>query len=123
VQTLQKSKNLSFFPFLRLFIKKETNYDPRHEEIMQSVPGVVEKGRQVIHNSMTTKNVKTMGLTALNHLAKKLGKITVDEPLTIDSMWIWFRDAMTSATCEAMFGEDNPIDRLDKYPTIMSDLW
>ncbi|KAK0388200.1 hypothetical protein NLU13_4445 [Sarocladium strictum] len=123
VQSLQKSKNLSFFPFLRLFIKKETAYDPRHEDIMQRDPGVLEEGRKVIQTSMTLKHIRAMNLTALDHLAKELEKITADEPLRIDNMWIWFRNTMTSATCEALFGRDNPTDKTDKYPTIMDDVW
>lgn len=115
---------MSFFPFLRLFIKKETAYDSRHEAIMQQDPGVIEAGRKVIQNSMmNSKHIKVMNLTALNHLAKQLEKIKADEPLVTDNMWIWFRNIMTSATCGALFGEDSPMDRIDKYPTIVDDFW
>lgn len=120
VQSIQLSRDASFHPVARKFMRRHVGYSDRTHEVFLKT-SLVEDAHQVIAASMTPNNVHPMNVAALRYLAKELDASTAAAaPLLVDNAWYWVRDLLTMATMEALYGKENP---LVKHPSLNEDIW
>ena len=81
-------------------------------------PGFLTQFINAIHGSMAPQNLQQMNQEALNEVAKTLNALgTTYEP---ESFYLWLRNFLTIATCDALMGPYNPTKR---DPTLVEALW
>ena len=70
---------------------------------------------------MTGDHVFRMNTRALDFIAGRLEQVGVGgEVLELDNFYLWVRNFMTTATTEALFGENNPFL---EDPSLLADIW
>lgn len=123
IQALQRNKHLSFTPFIRVFTRRATAFNPRHDHAFERSPGIMDEARKIFHDSMAPKFGDKMNVAALKHLSSSLEEIRAGHPLEIANGWLWFRNMMTIATGIALFGAKNPWIDTEEFPNMMEDVW
>jgi hypothetical protein len=123
IQSAFRSKNLSFEPYMvdlaqtMLGISDE-GMKPILAPATAETPSFLTQFINAIHGSMTPKNLQQMNAEALNQVAVTLnGLEKVFEP---KSFFLWVRQFVTVATCDALLGSHNPTK---KDPGLVESLW
>lgn len=121
VQASLKSRNLSFEPFTLEFAEKAFGLQGKTLKKIFT-PGLVPKFNEAIHTSMQPKHVHAMNINALKHISQVLDEIAPGEHggLTIENMFVWFKDLITFATTDALLGPHNPFA---SDHSLYNDLW
>jgi hypothetical protein len=119
IRAAQSNKDLSFVPFIEEFARGELGFNAGIERILKEnevVPKVFPANR----TGTAPHFIHSMNVSALKYVAEELSRIRADEDLVISNVYYWVRDLLTVATCEALYGQKNPI-RQDRG--LINDLW
>lgn len=117
VQSAYCSKDLSFIPFAVDNVRSVTGYDDFSHGIV-STTDILPTYFKSIYEGTTAKHIHQLNITSLKHVSlhiNAIGKDGFDAP----NIYLWLRNLMTVATCEALFGPRNPI-RSDE---LVEDVW
>lgn len=117
VQSAYCSKDLSFIPFAVDNVRSVTGYDDFSHGIV-STTDILPTYFKSIYEGTTAKHIHQLNITSLQHVSlhiNAIGKDGFDAP----NIYLWLRNLMTVATCEALFGPRNPI-RSDE---LVEDVW
>lgn len=119
IQSVYRNKHLSFEPFVVEFAQRELGYDDEADKLIRE-KHVVGAMFDAIHEGMGAHYVHSMNVNALRYVGDELAKINGSEELNIPNLYLWTRDLMTLATCEALYGPENP---LKANSDLIEDLW
>lgn len=119
IQAVLRNKHMSFVPFAVEFARRELDYTDEHERIVKET-GLMGEFFEAVHAGMSTQNTNRMNVVALKYVAERYDAIGPDDELVIPNLFIWARDLMTMATCEALYGPDNP---MRTQPQLLEDIW
>lgn len=119
VQSIYRNRDLSFGPFVMDFAQRMLDYDDEADKMVRG-PKFLEEFVASNHEGMSGSNVHRMNANALKYVAAKLHEINDEDGLSIPNLFLWTRDIMTEATCEALYGPANP---LKKDRGLIDDLW
>lgn len=101
------------------FAQRELGYDnDTHRLIKEN--DIVAKVFDAIHEGMGAKHVHRMNANALAFVGNRLDSISGTKATIIPNLYIWTRDLMTLATCEALYGPENPFK---KDPGLVDATW
>ncbi|KAJ3516449.1 hypothetical protein NM208_g14840 [Fusarium decemcellulare] len=119
IQSAQSNKDLSMDPFVVEYAQKELGYDDATAKIINE-SNVMTDIFHANRAGLAPHQVHQMNVTALSYVSDELHDIGGGQEIVIPNVWLWVRELMTMATCEALFGSDNPIA---KAPGLIDDLW
>ena len=126
-QSVFRSKDLSFFPFMVEFSQKMLGVSDETMEPIKNIPKEAENQNdppllqdfvKEIHTAMMGEHLHRMNADALNNVADSLNDI--GNVLALDSLYLWLRGMMTLATCNALMGSHSPF-RTDH--SLIDALW
>jgi hypothetical protein len=106
-------------PFAVEFAQRELAFDSSVDKIVKE-SGLMDEFFDAVHKGMAAHYVHNMNANALKYIAKRLEAVGRDDEVVVSNLYLWARDLMTMATCEALYGPENP---LAKHPSLMEDLW
>lgn len=120
IQSVHRNKNLSFAPFVVEFAHRELLFDDhalrtvRETDLIHGFFDAVREGTE-------TRYINRMNANALRYIASHLeGVCAAGEEFVVPNVFLWTRDLMTQATCEALYGPGNP---MRKNPSLLEDIW
>ena len=121
-QASLRSRTLSFDPFIVEVAQKSFGLSEETFAKITSNPRLVPDFTEAIHASMQPKYLHAMNVIALNYISRTLDEVSPDESVGLDvpNLYLWIRDLITSATTEALLGNESPFS---KDPTLYDDLW
>ena len=119
IQAIYRNKNFSFEPFIIEFARREIGYDDAADKIVRETDLVPDFIR-TSHDGMNTHHLHQMNVNALRYVGDRLFAIRSDEDLVVPNLYLFTRDLMTMATCEVLYGKENPAK---KSPTFLDDVW
>jgi hypothetical protein len=117
IQSIYRNKNLSFVPFAVDFAQRELKYTDEEDKIVRE-RGLMDEFFDAVHEGMSANHTHRMNANALRSITEYLGGL--DNEKEIPNLFIWLRDLMTVATCEALYGPENP---LRGRPDLINDVW
>ena len=110
---------MAFIPFAIEFAQRQLDYDDATDKLVRE-RGLMDEIFAGIHEGMTVQYIHQMNVNALSFTTEQLGAIGVNEEVLVPNVYLWVRDLMTMATCEALYGSENP---MKKQPSLLDDLW
>ncbi|KAK6602916.1 hypothetical protein ACHAO1_011224 [Botrytis cinerea] len=117
VQSAYCNKHLSFTPFAVGGAQKVAGFDDAyHQVLMQS--NVLPEYFKSIYDGTTAQHIHRLNVTSLKHVSKHINSIGGDG-MDATNTYLWLRNLMTVATCEALYGPDNPI----RGDELVEDVW
>jgi hypothetical protein len=117
VQSAYCNKHLSFTPFAVGGAQKVAGFDDAyHQVLMQS--NVLPEYFKSIYDGTTAQHIHQLNVTSLKHVSKHINSIGGDG-MDAANTYLWLRNLMTVATCEALYGPDNPI----RGDELVEDVW
>jgi hypothetical protein len=120
VQSVFRNKNLSMVPFAREFTTNELGLVGNVRRVMEETDLVAEVF-PLVHAAMTAQHLRKMNLSALRYISDQLNtSFNGSEWLVIPNMYLWIRDVMFMATCEALYGPGNIFRARDD---LQEDFW
>lgn len=117
VQSAYCSKNLSFVPFAINGVRAVTGYDEASHKIV-SETNILPEYFKSIYEGTTAQHIHQLNVTSLRHVSQHINGIGKDG-FVAPNIYLWLRDLMTVATCEALFGPNNPI----RSQELVEDIW
>lgn len=117
VQSAYCNKHLSFIPFAVDNVRGVTNYDDESHEIVRSTD-ILPAYFKSIYEGTTAQHIHQLNVTSLKHVSKHINDIGFDG-FVAPNIYLWLRDLMTVATCEALYGPQNPI----REQQLVDDVW
>ena len=120
IQSAYANRHLAFAPFIVEFLQREVDYsDEVHRIVVETT--LMDDMFAAIRDAMTLRHTNAMGANALTVIADRLHMIRGDaEWQVIPNFYLWTRDLMTVATTHGLYGPEDP---LQKYPTLVKDMW
>lgn len=119
IQSVYRNKNFSFVPFVIEFARRELNYDDAADKIVRE-SGLMGEFFEAVHEGMGVQYTNRMNANALKYVAKRLDSMATEGEITVANLFLWCRDLMTMATCEALYGAENP---MRTQPSLSDDIW
>ena len=117
VQSAYCNKNLSFTPFAVRGAQKIAGFsDEYHQVLMQT--DVLPEYFKSLYDGTTAQHIHQLNVTSLKHVSKHIGSIEGDG-MQVPNTYLWLRNLMTVATCEGLFGPENPI----RGDELVEDVW
>ncbi|KAI6779924.1 uncharacterized protein J7T54_000224 [Emericellopsis cladophorae] len=107
VQAAYCSKHLSFIPFAVENVRGVTGYDDETHEIVTKTD-ILPAYFKSIYEGTTPQHIHHLNVVSLRHVSQHIDGIGPDG-LVVSNIYLWLRNLMTVATCEALFGPRNPI--------------
>ena len=101
------------------FLKAEIDYPSRYD-VMVRTSTFMDDLVKGLHGSMSAQNVYRMNTNALRYLSGVLNDIPENQSLEIPNLWLWIRDELTVATCQALYGSHNPFKPKSQ---LIEDIW
>lgn len=117
VQSAYCNKNLSFTPFAVRGAQKVTGFDDEYHKVLMDT-NVLPEYFKSLYDGTTAQHIHQLNVTSLKHVSRHINSIGRDG-MDIANTYLWLRNLMTVATCEALYGPENPI-RGDK---LVEDVW
>ncbi|KAI6764269.1 hypothetical protein HG530_008058 [Fusarium avenaceum] len=117
VQAAYCNKHLSFTPFAIAGAQKVTGFDDEYHKVLTSTDVLPEYFKS-LYDGTTAQHIHQLNVTSLKHVSQHINSIGGDG-MKADNTYLWLRNLMTVATCEALFGPENPI-RSDE---LVEDVW
>lgn len=117
IQSIYRNKNLSFVPFVVEFARRELKYTDEEDKIVRE-SGLMDEFFDAIHEGMSAYNTNRMNASALRYITEHLGGLGDEKE--VPNLFLWLRDLMTMATCEALYGPENP---MRGRPDLLEDIW
>lgn len=120
IQAAHRNTNLSFIPIACEFTKKMLGFNDSMDNVVKNTD-LVSRFITVVHPSLSGDNLLRMNRNALSNISGQLSRRFSDnEWVEIPNFYMWLRDVMTMATCEALYGPGNVFkDR----PDLVDDVW
>jgi hypothetical protein len=123
VQSAFRSKNLSFDPFMVEFAQSmlgvsDATMVPIKFAGDEKQPGFLDVFVREIHGAMVGEHLHKMNTDALREVASALNGL--EKTFEPSSLYLWLREMMTIATCNALLGSHNP---MIKDPSLIDSLW
>lgn len=117
MQGVFRNRTLTVDPYMRKFLKAEVAYPDKYENMVQT-SSLLDDTVKILHEAMAAHHVSRMNTTALRYL----GGVLDDMPseLEVPNVWLWVREQLTVATCEALFGSHNPFK---EQSSLVEDIW
>ena len=119
IQAIYRNKNFAFEPFIIEFARRELGYDNAADKVVRET-GLVPEFIRTSHDGMNTQSLHQMNVNALRYVGDRLFAIRSDEDFVVPNLYLFTRDLMTMATCEALYGKENPAR---KSPAFLEDVW
>lgn len=121
IGAVQRNKHLSFVPFVMEFGRRELAYDDATDRIVRE-SGLMDMFFDAIHEGMSAKNTNRMNASALRFISSELDNVCPGGKgeFIVDNVYLWTRDLMTKATCQALFGSRDPISG---NRSLLDDVW
>ncbi|KAF4994772.1 hypothetical protein FDECE_13016 [Fusarium decemcellulare] len=110
-------KHLSFTPFAVAGAQKISGFDDDYQQVLTHT-NVLPEYFKSMYDGTTAQHIHQLNVTSLKHVSKHISSIGVDG-MEAANTYLWLRNLMTVATCEALFGPENPI-RSDE---LVEDVW
>ncbi len=101
------------------FLKAEVSYPSKYDDLVQTST-FMDDTIKCLHSSMTAQNIHRMNANALRYLSAVLNALPKEGDVEIPNLWLWVREELTVATCEALYGSHNPFK---SGSTLVGDLW
>jgi hypothetical protein len=117
VQSAYCNKNLSFTPLAVRGAQRVAGFDDAYHKVLMET-NVLPEYFKSIYDGTTAHHIHRLNVTSLKHVSKHINSIGGDG-MNAANTYLWLRNLMTVATCEALFGPDNPI-RSDE---LVEDVW
>ena len=117
VQAAYCNKSTSFIPFAVDNARAVTGYDEVSHQIAQQTD-VLPTYFKSIYEGTTAQHIHKLNVVSLRFVSNHINEIG-PKGLEVDNIYMWLRDLMTVATCEALFGPRNPI----KTKQQIEDVW
>lgn len=117
VQSAYCNKNLSFTPFAINGAQKVTGFDDDYHKVLMET-NVLPEYFKSLYDGTTAQHIHQLNVTSLKHVSQHINSIQ-ENGMTIDNTYLWLRNLMTVATCEALYGPDNPI----RSDSLVEDIW
>jgi hypothetical protein len=114
-----RNRTLTVRPYMVKFLKAEVDYPSRYN-VMVRTSNFMDDMIKSLHSSMSAQNVYRMNTNALRYLSGVLNDIPESQPLEIPNLWLWIRDELTIATCQALYGPHNPFKPKSQ---LTEDVW
>jgi cytochrome P450 len=118
IQSAYRNKHLSFAPFVVEFAKRELNFDAEVDRIIKETD-LMKHFFDAVHEGMATQHVHKMNAVALGNVARRWSQLGAET--RIDNVWLWARDLMTVATCEALYGKTHNF--MVQGSPLVDDIW
>ncbi|KAI6778540.1 25-hydroxycholesterol 7-alpha-hydroxylase-like protein [Emericellopsis cladophorae] len=116
-QSAYCNKHLSFTPFAVGGAQKVAGFsDEYHQVLMQT--NVLPEYFKSLYDGTTAQHIHQLNVTSLKHVASHFNSIGGDG-MDVANTYLWLRNLMTVATCEGLYGPENPI-RSDE---LVEDVW
>ncbi|KAH8172416.1 cytochrome p450 domain-containing protein [Sarocladium implicatum] len=119
MQGVFRNRVLTVKPYMVKFLKAQVAYPSQYDEMVRTST-FMDDTIKCLHSSMSAQNVYRMNANALRYLSGVLDAIPASEPLEIPNLWLWIRDELTVATCEALYGSHNPFKPGNR---LLDDTW
>jgi hypothetical protein len=123
VQSAFRNKHLSFEPFMVEFsqrmlgVSDETMRPIKNIPADEKAPSFLREFVREIHTAMMGEHLNKMNASALNQVASTLNSLEIIKP---ESLYLWLRQMLTLATCNALLGNHSPF--IDN-PGLVDELW
>ena len=117
VQSAYCNHSLSFIPFAVDNVRALTGFDEVSHHIV-STTDILPRYFKSIYEGTTARHIHQLNVASLKHVSQQINAIG-DDGFVAPNIYLWLRNLMTVATCEALFGPKNPI-RSDE---IVEDVW
>jgi hypothetical protein len=117
VQSAYCNKHLSFTPFAIAGAQKVTGFDDEYHKVLTST-NVLPEYFKSLYDGTTAQHIHQLNVTSLKHVSQHINSIGGDG-MKADNTYLWLRNLMTVATCEALFGPENPITSDE----LVEDVW
>ena len=116
-QSAFRNKDLSFEPFELAFAQRVLGLS---DETMEPVrrPGFMGGFHKAVHAALVNEHLHRMNAVMLNEVATFMNGI--DGTFEVDSLYLWIRSTLTTATCSMLLGSHNPMKH---DPSLVDSLW
>ena len=98
-------------------VRGVTGYDDDAHKIVRETD-ILPAYFKSIYEGTTAQHIHQLNVTSLKHVSLHINDIGKDG-FVAPNIYLWLRDLMTVATCEALFGPRNPI----KEQQLVDDVW
>ena len=106
-QSAYCNKHLSFTPFAIRGAQKVAGFSDEYHQALTETNVLPEYFRS-LYDGTTAQHIHQLNVTSLKHVSKHFNSIGANG-MEVANTYMWLRNLMTVATCEGLYGPENPI--------------